>query len=155
MVKDEEGYLYFICRKDEMIKTSGYRVSPTEVEEVAHAAGGTSQVAALGLPHAALGQAILLLLTPAGDAHGDDMVENVLTHCRAELPNFMVPLKAIAQPTRSPPPKNSLGKRPPPAKTRPIRPPSGSKSKPFGKKPSTNSNPSLRMREAATLKLRI
>ena len=35
VVKDEDGYLYFVSRQDEMIKTSGYRVSPTEVEEVA------------------------------------------------------------------------------------------------------------------------
>ncbi|NND66676.1 MAG: acyl-CoA ligase (AMP-forming), exosortase A system-associated [Halioglobus sp.] len=105
--RDKDGYLYFIARKDEMIKTSGYRVSPTEVEEVAHAAGGSAQVAALGLPHDALGQAILLLLTPGDADNSEDLPEQVLAHCRAELPNFMVPLKAIA---RDALPQNQNGK---------------------------------------------
>ena len=65
---DEEGYLYFISRKDEMIKTSGYRVSPTEVEEVVYASGLVAGTAALGLPHATLGQAILLVATHADHA---------------------------------------------------------------------------------------
>ncbi|MEZ5571805.1 MAG: acyl-CoA ligase (AMP-forming), exosortase A system-associated [Halioglobus sp.] len=64
VMKDEEGFLYFISRKDEMIKTSGYRVSPTEVEEIAYASELVAAAAALGLPHAALGQAILLVVTP-------------------------------------------------------------------------------------------
>ena len=42
MVADEDGYLYFVGRRDEMIKTSGYRVSPTEVEEVAYDSEGLS-----------------------------------------------------------------------------------------------------------------
>ena len=97
VVRDSEGFLYFISRKDEMIKTSGYRVSPTEVEETAHGNGDLAQVAALGLPHAALGQAILLLITPAkGVAGGSDLEEKVLAHCKAQLPNFMVPAKVIA-----------------------------------------------------------
>ncbi len=107
VVRDEDGYLYFISRKDEMIKTSGYRVSPTEVEEVAHAAGGSTQVAAVGLPHGALGQAILLLLTPGADGAAEALVERVLAHCRAELPNFMVPLQVIARDTL---PQNQNGK---------------------------------------------
>jgi long-subunit acyl-CoA synthetase (AMP-forming) len=58
--KDKDGFLYFIGRKDEMIKTSGYRVSPTEVEEVVYGSGLVAGAAALGLPHATLGQAIAL-----------------------------------------------------------------------------------------------
>ena len=55
---DAEGYLYFIGRRDEMIKTSGYRVSPTEVEEEVHASGLVADAVALGVPHARLGQAL-------------------------------------------------------------------------------------------------
>ena len=73
VVRDEEGFLYFVARKDDMIKTSGYRVSPSEVEEVAYASGMVAGAVALGLPHAMLGQAILLLVTRAAtaDAEGD------------------------------------------------------------------------------------
>jgi acyl-CoA synthetase (AMP-forming)/AMP-acid ligase II len=45
---DEEGFLYFIGRKDDMIKTSGYRVSPTEIEEVLYGSGQVAEAAALG-----------------------------------------------------------------------------------------------------------
>ncbi len=48
---DEDGFLYFISRRDEMIKTSGYRVSPTEIEEVVYATGLVGEAAALGIPH--------------------------------------------------------------------------------------------------------
>jgi len=85
--KDAEGYLYFISRKDEMIKTSGYRVSPTEIEEVIYSSKLVTEVAALGLTHPALGQAILLVVS--GNENTDH--EAILKHCQRELPNFMVP----------------------------------------------------------------
>jgi len=98
VTKDEDGYLYFISRKDEMIKTSGYRVSPTEVEEVAFASGLAAGAAALGIAHPTLGQAILLLVTPAaGQALGAELEAALLNHCRAEMPNFMVPAKIVAR----------------------------------------------------------
>ena len=96
VVRDEEGFLYFVARKDDMIKTSGYRVSPSEVEEVAYASGIVAGAVALGLPHAMLGQAILLLVTRAAtaDAEGDHVTELEM-HCRRELPNFMQPQAVI------------------------------------------------------------
>ena len=98
VMRDADGYLYFISRKDEMIKTSGYRVSPTEVEEVVYASGLVAGAAALGLPHTTLGQAILLVATHAEDAAPGQALEGVLlAHCRQELPNFMVPLAIIAR----------------------------------------------------------
>ncbi|MCB1688773.1 MAG: acyl-CoA ligase (AMP-forming), exosortase A system-associated [Halioglobus sp.] len=108
VMKDEEGYLYFISRKDEMIKTSGYRVSPTEVEESAYASGLVAAAAAVGLPHAGLGQAILLLVTPGAESTaGKDLEEAVFAHCRRELPNFMVPSIIVV---RSVLPLNQNGK---------------------------------------------
>ncbi len=108
VMKDEEGYLYFISRKDEMIKTSGYRVSPTEVEECAYASGLVAAAAAVGPPHAGLGQAILLLVTPGADIGGrEDLEAAVLAHCRRELPNFMVPSIIVV---RSALPLNQNGK---------------------------------------------
>ena len=86
---DEEGFLYFISRRDEMIKTSGYRVSPTEVEEVVYATGMAGEVAAVGVPHAVLGQAIVVIVAArAGQVLDADAL---LAECRQRLPAYMVP----------------------------------------------------------------
>ena len=87
--RDAEGFLYFIGRRDEMIKTSGYRVSPTEVEEVVFATGLVADAAAVGVSHPVLGQAIVVVATPAHGAGADS--ERLLAECKARLPNFMVP----------------------------------------------------------------
>jgi acyl-CoA ligase (AMP-forming) (exosortase A-associated) len=86
---DEEGYLYFIGRRDEMIKTSGYRVSPTEVEEAVYATGLVVEAAALGIPHPVLGQVIVVVVTPR-DGGGLD-TGKLLAECRQRLPAYMVP----------------------------------------------------------------
>ena len=86
---DEEGFLYFIGRRDEMIKTSGYRVSPTEVEEVLFASGLVADAAAVGVPHPKLGQAIVVVAAPAEGAQPDS--DALLAACRKQLPLFMVP----------------------------------------------------------------
>ena len=88
--RDADGYLYFVGRSDDMIKTSGYRVSPAEIEEVVYASGLVGEAAALGLPHAVLGQAIALLVTPAPGV--ELQRDSVLAACRARLPSYMVPL---------------------------------------------------------------
>jgi len=89
---DEEGFIYFIGRKDDMIKTSGYRVSPTEVEEVIYASGLVAEAAALGISHPVLGQAIVAVVKPLG---ADFDPAPVLAYCKQYLPNFMVPLQVI------------------------------------------------------------
>jgi acyl-CoA synthetase (AMP-forming)/AMP-acid ligase II len=86
---DEEGYIYFISRRDEMIKTSGYRVSPTEVEEVVYATGLVGEAAALGIAHPVLGQAIVVVATPRDGTELDG--EQLVAQCRQRLPAFMVP----------------------------------------------------------------
>jgi acyl-coenzyme A synthetase/AMP-(fatty) acid ligase len=63
---DEEGFLYFVGRRDEMIKTSGYRVSPTEVEESRVRLQLVARCAAFGVDHPTLGQAIVLVVSPNG-----------------------------------------------------------------------------------------
>jgi acyl-CoA synthetase (AMP-forming)/AMP-acid ligase II len=98
VMRDEAGFLYFISRKDEMIKTSGYRVSPTEVEEVVYGSGLVAGAVALGLPHPTLGQAIALVASHhEGASDMEDTREQILAHCRRELPNFMVPLAVIVR----------------------------------------------------------
>jgi len=108
VVKDEQGYLYFIGRKDEMIKTSGYRVSPAEIEEVAFGSGMITGAAALGLPHGTLGQAILLVVTATSRSVDETPLEQALVeHCRRDLPNFMVPQAVLVRDTL---PQNQNGK---------------------------------------------
>lgn len=85
---DEEGYLYFIGRTDDMIKVSGYRISPTEIEEAAHASGLVAEAAAFGVPHPALGQAIVLLAVPLEGAFD---AATLLKECQRRLPAYMVP----------------------------------------------------------------
>ncbi|MBT0960582.1 acyl-CoA ligase (AMP-forming), exosortase A system-associated [Denitromonas iodatirespirans] len=104
--RDEEGFLYFVGRRDEMIKTSGYRVSPTEVEEVVYTTEAAAEAAAIGVPHPVLGQAIVLVVfTPAAPAHAP---ETILATCRERLPGFMVPVRVLVHET--PLPRNPNGK---------------------------------------------
>jgi acyl-CoA synthetase (AMP-forming)/AMP-acid ligase II len=103
---DEEGFLYFVGRRDEMIKTSGYRVSPTEIEEAIYGTALVGEVAAFGVPHPTLGQAIVAVATPA-NANGLDETA-LLAVCRQRLPAFMLPLKIEVRP--GPLPRNPNGK---------------------------------------------
>jgi acyl-CoA ligase (AMP-forming) (exosortase A-associated) len=89
--RDEEGFLYFISRMDDMIKTSGYRVSPSEVEEAIYALDAIKEAAAIGISHPTLGQAILLVATATGDL----TPQTILKYSKKELPNFMVPHEII------------------------------------------------------------
>lgn len=94
VTQDEDGYLYFVGREDDMIKTSGYRVSPTEVEEVIHATGLVSEVAVIGVPHPALGQAIMAVIVPKTEAEMNEpaLSEQILLACKTALPAFMLPV---------------------------------------------------------------
>jgi len=103
--RDADGFLYFVGRRDEMIKTSGYRVSPTEVEEEVYATGRVTDAVALGVPHALLGQAILLVASPAPNAATD--TDALLASLRPRLPRYMVPL---AVEWREVLPRNANGK---------------------------------------------
>jgi acyl-CoA ligase (AMP-forming) (exosortase A-associated) len=103
---DEDGFLYFIGRSDDMIKTSGYRVSPAEVEEVVYATGLVTEAAAIGVPHAHLGQSIALIAAvPAGGATDRAAL---LAACKQDLPAYMVPARIDIR--QSPLPRNPNGK---------------------------------------------
>lgn len=92
VVRDEEGFLYFVGRRDEMIKTSGYRVSPTEIEEVAYASGLARDAVAMGIDDQTLGQRIVLIASPIAETLD---VGALLTAFRHRLPQYMVPSKVI------------------------------------------------------------
>jgi acyl-CoA ligase (AMP-forming) (exosortase A-associated) len=104
--KDADGFLYFIGRNDEMIKTSGYRVSPAEVEEVVYARHPVAEAAAVGVPHPQLGQAIVLVACARDGAELD--IAALLLACKPHLPSYMMPVRVIAWPGSLP--RNPNGK---------------------------------------------
>ncbi|WP_066341984.1 acyl-CoA ligase (AMP-forming), exosortase A system-associated [Azohydromonas lata] len=105
--RDAEGFLYFVGRRDEMIKTSGYRVSPTEVEEVLYATRRVGECAAFGVEHPVLGQAIRVVAT-APQGSGELDVAALLAECRVRMPGYMVPAGVDVVP--APLPRNPNGK---------------------------------------------
>ena len=92
--RDEDGFLYFVSRKDEMIKTSGYRVSPTEIEEVAYDTGLVGDAVALGVEDERLGQRIVLAVSAANGAVDPD---ELLGELRRQLPLYMVPKQVVVR----------------------------------------------------------
>jgi acyl-CoA ligase (AMP-forming) (exosortase A-associated) len=104
--KDEEGFLYFISRNDEMIKTSGYRVSPSEVEEVVYAREQVAEAAAIGVSHPTLGQAIVVVAhCKEGMAIDADAL---MAACKPHLPAYMLPARIVMADTSLP--RNPNGK---------------------------------------------
>ena len=99
---DAEGYLYFVGRTDDMIKTSGYRISPTEIEEVAYDPGLVRDAVALGLADDRLGHRVVLVVTLAAGA--DAAVDQLRADLRRTLPLFMVPseIRVVDDLPRSP-----------------------------------------------------
>jgi len=89
--RDEEGFLYFVGRRDDMIKTSGYRVSPAEVEEVIYASEVVGEAVAVGVPHPELGQAIVVAAVAVPDREPDD--DRIIAACREHLAGYMIPAK--------------------------------------------------------------
>ncbi|WP_374411921.1 acyl-CoA ligase (AMP-forming), exosortase A system-associated [Novosphingobium colocasiae] len=87
--RDAQGLLYFVGRRDAMIKTAGNRVSPQEVEEAALATGLVAEAVALGVPDARLGHAIHLVVRASADA--DDAETALPGRLMQDLPNFMQP----------------------------------------------------------------
>ena len=105
--RDAEGFLYFIGRRDEMIKTSGYRISPTEVEEILYATRLVGECVAFGIDHPTLGQAIQVIATaPDGSAELD--LAALSAECRTRMPGYMVPAGVEAK--AGPLPRNPNGK---------------------------------------------
>lgn len=86
---DEEEYLYWVGRKDDIIKTRGEKVSPKEVEDVIYSMTGIADAAVIGVPDEVLGSAIKAFVTlkPNANISGQD----ILRHCKAHLEDFMVP----------------------------------------------------------------
>jgi acyl-CoA ligase (AMP-forming) (exosortase A-associated) len=86
---DEDGFLYFIGRRDTMIKSSGFRISPTEVEEVLFQSGKLRGAAVIGIPDETLGQTIKAFVV-AKDGNALD-IDEMLAYCAEKMPRYMVP----------------------------------------------------------------
>ncbi len=84
---DEEGFLYFVGRMDDIIKTRGEKVSPKEVENVLYELPGVREAAVIGVPDPVLGNAIRAILATDGTL----TEREVIRHCAARLEEFMVP----------------------------------------------------------------
>lgn len=87
--QDEDGLLYFVGRRDAMIKSAGNRISPEEVETAALGSGFVAEAVALGIPDQRLGQAVHLVVRASnGIERKPDALER---HLARELPGFMQP----------------------------------------------------------------
>ncbi len=86
---DAEGYLYFVGRKDDIIKTRGEKVSPKEVENVLYDHPGISEAVVLATPDTVLGSAIKAIVVALPGTELSD--KDVLRHCSRHLEDFMVP----------------------------------------------------------------
>ena len=91
VAKGEDGLLRFRGRDDAMIKVSGNRISPTEIEEAALGSGAVSDAAAFGIPDEKLGQSIVLVAV----ASGEEAESKLLAWFRRELPAHMMPQRIV------------------------------------------------------------
>jgi acyl-CoA synthetase (AMP-forming)/AMP-acid ligase II len=102
---DEDGFLYYVGRRDTMIKSSGYRISPTEVEEALFQSGQIRHAAVIGLPDEVLGQTIKAFVVPLNGEPVD--TEKLVTFCSSKIPRYMIPKAVEVLPEL---PKTSSGK---------------------------------------------
>jgi len=102
---DEEGYLYFVGRRDDIIKTRGEKVSPREVEDVIYGMDGIAEVVVIGVPDPVLGNAIKAVVSLRPGATVTD--KDILNRCREKLEDFMIPKLVSFEPSL---PKTQSGK---------------------------------------------
>lgn len=106
--RDSDGYLYFVSRADEMIKSSGYRISPTEIEEQLSQAENINELVAFGVPDEELGQAIMVVASSTVQEKAKtELQEALLKQAKISLPNYMLPKEIIILDEL---PKNANGK---------------------------------------------
>lgn len=101
--RDEEGRLYYVARRDRMIKTMGFRVSPEEISDVIQASGLVTEVAIVTEPDPQRGERIIACVVLADDAG----LESLRRFCGIELPRYMQPARFVPMPSI---PRNPSGK---------------------------------------------
>jgi acyl-coenzyme A synthetase/AMP-(fatty) acid ligase len=102
---DEDGFLYFLGRNDDIIKTRGEKVSPVEVENAIYKIDGIKEVAVIGIPDITLGESIIAFITVYEKV--TPLEKEIQRECRTQLEPFMVPQKIVLLPEM---PKSSNGK---------------------------------------------
>ena len=102
---DEEGYLYFVGRMDDIIKSRGEKVAPKEVENILMNIPGVKEAAVIGVPDDILGQAVkAFVVLEEGVTMTEKQIQKV---CQSRLENFMVPKHIVTMPSL---PKTDTGK---------------------------------------------
>lgn len=90
---DADGYLYFVGRQDDIIKTRGEKVSPREVENALYALPDVAEAAVIGVPDPVLGEAVMAYIVPL---NGSTLTEqDIIRHCRRHLEVHMVPTRIV------------------------------------------------------------
>jgi len=105
--RDADGYLYFVGRSDDMMKVSGYRISPTEIEEVLYSTQLISECAVFGIDHPVQGTTIQVIAVSAGGIRAT-VLKDLYFECRTRLPAYMLP--AAIELVDGPLPRNPNGK---------------------------------------------
>jgi acyl-coenzyme A synthetase/AMP-(fatty) acid ligase len=90
---DEDGFLYFQGRTDDIIKTRGEKVSPIEIENVIYKIDGVKEVAVIGIPDVIMGETIVAHITTHDLTQLNE--KDVQKECMSKLEVFMVPQKVI------------------------------------------------------------
>jgi acyl-coenzyme A synthetase/AMP-(fatty) acid ligase len=102
---DEQGYLYFVGRMDDIIKSRGEKVAPKEVEDALVSISGVKEAAVIGVPDEILGEAVKAFVVPMQGARLDE--REVRKACQSKLESFMVPKHIVFVPEL---PKGDTGK---------------------------------------------
>lgn len=90
---DEDGFLYFLGRNDDIIKTRGEKVSPVEIENIIYKIDGIKEVAVIGIPDVTLGESIIAFITVYDQV--SFIEKEIQRECMAHLEPFMVPQKVV------------------------------------------------------------
>jgi len=107
--RDDEGYLYFVGRRDDILKSRGEKVAPKEVEVVLHQADGVRMAAVVGAPDRLLGTAIVAYVVPHD---GAELTSTALRcHCAAHLEDYMVPARIELRDTLPTTPNGKVDRR--------------------------------------------
>jgi long-chain acyl-CoA synthetase len=92
-IQNEEGFLFFQGRDDDMIKTRGQKVSPKEIENFLHSIGGVAEAIVLPVPHPALGQGIRAVVVPVDGVSLNRSL--IIQECREGLESYMIPQEIL------------------------------------------------------------
>ena len=89
----KKGFLYFLGRTDDIIKTRGEKVSPVEIENIIYKIAGIKEVAVIGVPDEIMGEAIIAFVTTHGHCRAGE--KEIQKECMSGLELFMVPKRII------------------------------------------------------------